>query len=240
MSLRIKLILITTAVVTVLFGVSEWWSYQHTAALLAEHERILIETADHSIALQKLQATKDRMFLSVTTIRVLHAAVTLLVAVAALNYVWYRVVYRPIQRLLAQINSMVRGTWHSSIPVRRRDEIGELTVAFNDLGQQLTASFEHINTASKLSAFALIGGRLLRSVTSARSDIAAALKCYDRGTEAGRSMGREILTTVDSQLGTLEQRFQEDFDKEFSATRRTPPSVSGEVMEAKATAARIE
>jgi HAMP domain-containing protein len=85
------------------------------------------------------------MFLSVTTVRVLHAALTLVIAVAALNYVWYGIVYRPIQRLLTHINSMGRGTWHSPMPVKRRDEIGDLTSAFNDLWQQLTASFNHIN-----------------------------------------------------------------------------------------------
>jgi HAMP domain-containing protein len=218
MSLRIKLMLITTAAVTVLFGLSEWLSYRHTAALLDQHEAILIETADHTVALQKLKATRDRMFVSVTTVRVLHAVVTLLVAVATLNYVWYRVIYRPIQRLLANINSMGRGTWHSSIPVKRHDEIGELTVAFNDLGRQLTSSFEHINSATRLSAFALIGGRLVRHVTSIRSEIAAALNCFDRGTDAGHRMGVEVLAAVQSQLDRLEERFQKDFDDEFSAT----------------------
>jgi hypothetical protein len=57
-------------------------------------------------------------------------------------------VYRPIQRLLAQINIMGCGTWKSSLPVNRNDQIGELTTAFNLPGQQLTSSFEYINTSS--------------------------------------------------------------------------------------------
>jgi HAMP domain-containing protein len=223
MSLRIRLILITTAVVTILFGVSEWLSYQHTAALLDEHEAILMETADHTAALQKLQQTRDRMFLSVTTVRVAHAVLTLLLAVAALNYIWYRIIYRPIQRLLSHINSMGRGTWHSSIPVKRHDEIGELTVAFNELGQQLTSSFQHINSASKLSALAFTGGRFVRSITSVRSDIAAALKCFSRGTETGRSAGVEIIAGVQTQLDALEERFQKEFEEEFSATVQGDP-----------------
>ena len=218
MSLRIRLILITTAVVTILFGVSEWLSFQHTAALLNEHEAILIETADHTVALQKLQHTRDRMFVSVTSLRVLHAVLTLLVVVAAVNYIWYRIVYRPIQRLLAHINSMGRGTWHSSIPVKRHDEIGELTVAFNELGLQLTSTFQHINSASKLSALALAGGRFVRTITSVRSDIAAAVRCFGRGTDAGRSAGMEIIGGVQAQLDGLEERFQKDFEEEFSAT----------------------
>jgi HAMP domain-containing protein len=172
------------------------------------------------------------MFLSVTTVRVLHAVITLLVAVSALNYVWYRVVYRPIQRLLAHINSMGRGTWHSPIPIKRRDEIGELTAAFNELGQQLTSSFEHINTASKLSAFALIGGRLLRSVTSFRSELGAAVKSYDDRNETGHSTGREILTSIEKQLEELEKRFQQDFDKQFSASCRRSLPAASESLEA--------
>jgi HAMP domain-containing protein len=226
MSLRIKMILITTAVVTVLFGVSEWLNYQHTAALLDEHEAILIETADHNVALQKLQATRDKMFLSVTAVRVMHAVLTLLLAVAALNYIWYRIFYRPIQTLLVHINSMGRGTWHASIPVKRRDEIGELTVAFNELGQQLTSTFQHINSASKLSALALTGGRFVRSITSVRSDIAAAFKCFDRGTDAGRSAGMEIIAGAQAQLDALEERFQKEFEQEFSATLQGDGAVS--------------
>jgi hypothetical protein len=70
MSLRIRLILITTAAVVVLFGVSEWLSYQHAAALVDRHEAILMETADHTFALAKLKATRDSMFVSVTTVRI--------------------------------------------------------------------------------------------------------------------------------------------------------------------------
>ena len=156
MTLRMKLILMTTVVVTVLFGVAEWLSYQQTTALLEEHERILTETADHGVALQKLRATKERMFLSVTTVRVLHAVITLLVAVAALNSVWYSVVYR--QREVARTHQLDgTGYGHSPIPVKRRDEIGELTAAFDQLRQRLTSHVDHINSATKLSAFALMG-----------------------------------------------------------------------------------
>jgi HAMP domain-containing protein len=232
MTLRMKLILMTTVVVTVLFGVAEWLSYQQTTALLEEHERILTETADHGVALQKLRATKERMFLSVTTVRVLHAVITLLVAVAALNSVWYSVVYRPIQRLLGHINSMGRGTWHSPIPVKRRDEIGELTAAFNELGQQLTSAFDHINSATKLSAFALIGGRLLRRITSFRSEVAAALKYYDRRDDRGYSTGREILTSVEKQLEHLEEQFQKDFDQLFSSTAQEPAGAPEQTLAA--------
>jgi len=216
MTLRLRLMLVTSAVVLVLFGLSEWMSHRHTAALLEQHEAILVETADHAVALEKLRTTRTKMFLSVTTVRFVHAALTLIISVAVLNYVWYRVVYRPVRRLLAQINIMGRGTWKSAVPVHRNDEIGELTSAFNELGQQLTSTFRHINTSSRLSALALIGHRLVREVNVARGGILAATQIlrttnhHDGPTLSAIS----TLNAVHSKLEQLETLFQRDFDHE--------------------------
>jgi len=208
--------LATSAVVLVLFGISEWLSYQHTAALLEQHEAILVETADHAVALEKLRTTRTKMFLSVTTARVVHAALKLIIFVAVLNYVWYRVIYRPVRRLLAQINIMGRGTWKSAVPVYRNDEIGELTSAFNELGQHLTSTFRHINTSSRLSALALIGHRLVRQVNVARGEILAATQTLQT---ANRHDGPTLsavstLSAVHSKLEQLQTQFQSDFDHE--------------------------
>lgn len=221
MNLRVRLILLTTAVVAVLFGVSEWLSYQHTAALLDRHEAILVETADHAIALQKLRATRERMFLSVTTTRMLIAAATLVIAVAILNLVWYRVFYLPIRRLLSQINIMGRGTWKTALPVERNDEIGELTKAFNELGQQLTSTFLYINTSSKLSALALVGSRLVREVRVIRSEVAASVKALEKCSGPAIPATIATLTAVERQLDGLEKKFENDFDRELSAAAQS-------------------
>jgi nitrogen fixation/metabolism regulation signal transduction histidine kinase len=216
-SLRLRLILITTAVVTVLFGVSEWLNYQQTGALLDQHEAILRETADHAVALERLRVTRERMFLSTTKIRIIHAVGTLVIAVAILNYVWFRVIYRPIHRLLSQINIMGRGTWTTGLPVRRNDEIGELTRAFNDLGPQLTSTFEHIHTSSKLSALALIGSRLVREVTAARGQITAVAHTLESCKAREAVSAITALATVETQLRLLEEQFQSDFDQQVTA-----------------------
>ena len=208
MTLRTKLILMTTAVVTLLFGVSEWLSYRHITALLDQHETILVETTDHAVALERLRDTRDHALLSVTSIRLLHAAGTLVIAVAILNLVWYRVIYRPIRQLLSQINIMGRGTWSCALPVKRNDEIGELTSAFNRLGEQLTSSFHHISASSKLSALALIGGRLARELAAIRRRI-------------GVGGGGE-LAVIEQQLETLETHLQTDFERELSAISADP------------------
>ena len=223
MTLRLRLMLFTSVVVFILFGISEWLSYRHTATLLAEHEAILRETADHTVALEKLSATRDKLFLSVTTIRITHAAVTLIISVAALNYVWYRMIYRPVRRLLAQINIMGRGTWKSVLPVHRNDEIGELTSAFSGLDQQLTSTFRHIATSSRLSALALIGHRLVREVNLARAGVLAATQILrdinrrDGPTQSAMS----TLNAVNSTLEHLETRFQNDFDHEVVEASNT-------------------
>ncbi len=224
MTLRIRLILLTTAVVVVLFGISEWLSFEYTASLLDKHEAILRETADHTVALERLQATRDRMFVSVTSMRILHAAGTLLIAVAALNYLWYRVIYRPIQRLLAQINSMSRGTWQTAaIPVKRNDEIGQLTSAFNDLGGQLALSFRYVRTSAKLAALALIGGRISRRIAAVRSDLAASAQVLRRRPSRGARAGAEVLTAADLELAELEAQIEKAFDDELAAASAAAP-----------------
>jgi methyl-accepting chemotaxis protein len=207
--------LVTSAVVFFLFGASEWLGYQQTTALLERHEAILAETADHQVALERLRHTRNTMFLSVTTIRLLNAMLTLLIAVAVLNYVWYRVIYRPISRLLAQINKMGRGTWKSALPVNRDDEIGELTKAFNELGEQLTSTFRSINTSSRLSALAFIGHRLIREINVARGELLAATNTLQSANQEGAALSvRATLDSVQARLGQLESQFQKDFDQQ--------------------------
>jgi methyl-accepting chemotaxis protein len=203
-------------VVTLLFGVSEWLSYRHITALLDQHAAILADTTDHTVALERLRYTRDHALLSVTSVRILYAAGTLLIAVAVLNLVWYRTIYRPIRDLLKQINIMGRGTWKCPLPVRRDDEIGELTTAFNELGRQLTSTFEHINASSKLSALALIGGRLVREVTATRNRIVEASRGLRSGTPDGLAAATANLDEVENKLTTLEGGFQAAFDEELS------------------------
>ena len=219
MTLRTKLMLITTAVVILLFGVSEWLSYRHITALLDQHESILIETTDHAVALEHLRATRDHALLSATTIRILNAAGTLVLAVAILNLVWYRVFYRPIRQLLSHMNIVGRGAWTHTLPVERNDEIGELTAAFNDLGLQLTSTFRHINSSSKLSAMALLGGRLAREVGAVRVRIAGSAGVLNHRKDPRLAAVAADLDAIDERLAQLETAFQADFDDELTAMR---------------------
>lgn len=218
MTLRLKLMLVTSGIVLTLFGVSEWLSYRQTSALLEQHEAILIETTDHSVALAKLQETREKMFSPVTTLRILHAVLTLAAAVAALNYVWYKVVYGPIRRLLSQINIMGRGTWHASIPVSGSDEITELAKAFNHLGAQLAETVRYINTSSQLSALALVGNRLVRQINISCGQITTAIDLLQRPTQ-GDARSTEgvaaVLKNINASLLSIEGHFEIAFDNQF-------------------------
>jgi methyl-accepting chemotaxis protein len=173
-----------------------------------------METTDHAVALEKLRETRNSMFLNVTTARVLNAMLTLILSVAVLNYVWYRVIYRPVSRLLAQINIMGRGTWQSALPVSRKDEIGQLTTAFNELGEKLTSTFRHINTSSRLSALALIGHRLVRQINVARGQVLAAKGILLVRERDGLALAVATLDAVETNLQRLEGEFQQEFDRE--------------------------
>jgi methyl-accepting chemotaxis protein len=218
MSLRLKLILVTSGIVLMLFGISEWLSYRQTSALLEQHEAILIETADHTLALAKLQETKGRMFSHVTAMRILHAVVTLLAAVVALNYVWYRVIYGPIHNLLSQINIMGRGTWSAAVRVDGTDEIAELATAFNHLGTQLAETVRSINTSSRLSAFALVGNRMVRQINIARGQIVTAIGLLQKsGCRECQSTDAVLaaLEGANSSLGSVERHFETAFERQF-------------------------
>jgi hypothetical protein len=82
MALRSRLVFATSAVVLVLFGISEWLSYRQNRTLFEQHEVILAETTDHAVALEKLRATRSKMFRSVTATRVNHAELTLIISAA--------------------------------------------------------------------------------------------------------------------------------------------------------------
>jgi methyl-accepting chemotaxis protein len=75
----------------------------------------------------------------------------------------------------------------------RNDEIGQLTSAFNGLGQQLTSTFRQINTSSRLSALALIGHRLVRQVNVARGEILdGAVHDCEHLTRTERGLGKKL------------------------------------------------
>jgi methyl-accepting chemotaxis protein len=218
MTLRLKLIIVNSVIVLILFGISEWWIYSHTVALLEQHESILVETVDYNIALAKLQETRETMVSRVTIMRLLLLAATLLSVVAGVNYVWYKFITGPFRQLQAQINIMGRGTWDAPVVVDGSDEIAELATAVNQLGKELATTVKHINTSSQLSAFALVGNRLVRQINIARGQILSALETLRRAGRSGNSASDQVLVTLESansSLASIERHFDTAFDRQL-------------------------
>jgi signal transduction histidine kinase len=67
------------------------------------------------------------------------AAVSLVVSVLVALFLT-RSIARPLVQMTRASEEMARGRYEQSIPVRGRDEIGRLAVAFNDMAQQVSAS----------------------------------------------------------------------------------------------------
>jgi methyl-accepting chemotaxis protein len=213
MQLRTKLCLTTSIAVLALFGLAEWVNFRHTSNFLAEHEALL-ESSDAATALAALKAEKAQLFRKVTVVRLAYAGVTIAVSVVILNALWYSMLLQPLHILVRHINVMKRGTWTYPIPLKRKDEFGEIIHAFNELGTALTLVAHQYANASKLAALSLIGQRLVRRTKLAAdnvSNIAVLLRVV-------REHGQRV---PDSAIGNLELAakdllaLQSEFEAQF-------------------------
>lgn len=132
MTLRTRFLLITGVATVALAGVSEWVTYQQTAAFLDAHEA-LMRHGPEGAALLTLPVAKHLLLVKLTGLRLLNAGVATFALIVLLNVVWARFIADPIRLLRKHINWMSRGTWKTPITIRQRDEMGDLTKAFNAL-----------------------------------------------------------------------------------------------------------
>jgi methyl-accepting chemotaxis protein len=157
----------------------------------------------------------------------LHAGVTVLALVIVLNTLCNRIVLMPLQDLLRHINYMRHGAWKAPIAVRRKDEIGQLTQAFNELGEQLTLTVHQFAAASKLAAMALLGQALVKRVTEARDLLRATERLLGAARKRHEAVPEQALTSLEAAIKTLEDipvRFDQEFDRQFKLHSAPPAS----------------
>ncbi|HEY9667403.1 MAG TPA: PAS domain-containing protein, partial [Coleofasciculaceae cyanobacterium] len=77
-----------------------------------------------------------------STILLCLAALVLATLLGCLTYQW---ITQPILNLTAAATALAKGDWNQSVPVDRSDELGVLARAFNQMKQQLQASFETLS-----------------------------------------------------------------------------------------------
>ena len=173
MTLRTAFCIGTGATVLMLFGVWEWISLEHTSNFLLEHEAVLRQENSAAVV-AAFHEGREQLLRELRLMRWAYALGVVPLLMLLFYSSWRSLVVARLKLLLNHINIMKRGTWTNRVPVRRQDEIGELTVALNELGPQLSMSVHQYAGASKLSVLALLeaassGGRNCRRTCNQHS-----------------------------------------------------------------------
>jgi len=69
-------------------------------------------------------------------------------------------VTRPIEELAAGAGAVAAGHWETRVPVRSRDEVGQLTEAFNEMTRQLAEQRERLVQTERVAAWRELARRL--------------------------------------------------------------------------------
>ncbi len=218
MTLKSKLLLASTAVVLIVLVISASLSYHDTAAFLRQHELQMRTEPDHSALLDMLRVEKRSLLESLAVVHVIHAAATVIVLALVLNLLWYRLFIRRIEILLQHINRMRLGTWTDKIAVEEDDEVGQLSRAFNELGEQLTMTVQQFAATSRLSAMALIGQGVVRKVLRIADHVEAVQAIVDRTGSGDREMAESVscnLKEIIASLRDVPREFDDTFVREF-------------------------
>ena len=218
MKLKTRLLLATTITVLVILGASEWLNYFSMAAFVDGHETAMAKVGDHASLMASLERDKHELLGKLILLHAGHACMTVLALIAVLHVLWWRLFLRPLERLLRHIHTMGLGIWTNPIRIERSDEIGDLIKAFNALGDQLAASVQQVSLTSRLSAMALLGGRIVRKASLARDHIRGVELMLTAARREGVPIPEPVISNLAAIGGDLEKiadEFEADFAHEF-------------------------
>lgn len=228
--LKTSLFLSTALTVLVILGLSEWLSYRQMTAFFRDHMAIMQAEMNHADQVASLRQGREALAVRLVWVHVLHAAATVAALILVLNTLCNRIVLSPLQELLRHINYMGRGTWKAAIPIRRKDEIGQLTKAFNELGDQLSLTVQRFAAASKLSTMALLGQRLVTRTARAKEHLQATTTLLSLARDTQEPVPELALRNLAVVIELLEEipvRFEAEFEREFRVHSARPASKSG-------------
>jgi signal transduction histidine kinase len=215
MTLRTAFCIGTGAAVLVLFGVWESISLDHMSNFLMNHEAVLREQNSAAVV-AAFREGREQLMAELRFMRWAYA----LGVVPLLMFLFYRswrsLVMARLKLLLTHINIMKRGTWTNAIPIRHKDEIGELTAAFNELGPQLSLSVQQYAGASKLSVLALLGSRFVRRTKLAADHVTSIRAMLEAARKNNQPIPEAVFTNLNLVAKDLHQ-LETDFDTQFSA-----------------------
>jgi methyl-accepting chemotaxis protein len=237
MNLKTKLLLASSAIVLVVLGLSEWIGYRQMSHFLSGHEMQMASEMNHGAVLSDLQEGRQALLLRLATLHTFHAIITIAALIAALNILWSRTVLRPLADLIRHINYMGRGNWTTPVPVQSKDEIGELTEAFNELGGKLTLTVHQFASASKLSALSLLGQSLVKKAVLASDLLRASRARTECDQEQGEAASEVERARVQLPIKTLEEipvLFDVEFQRELSLHSVPPDPRPTDLLEGNA------
>jgi hypothetical protein len=225
MSLKTKLTLACSGVVLMLFGFSGWISHAQISAHLRQWTALLAGPGNHSTAIAHLQHDGQFLFEKLAVLWFSTAIATCLMLAAVLHHLWRNVVECRFRELIGRIEGMSRGTWTEPRREGPHDEVGGLTDAINQLGDRLSFTVHQFAAASKLSALAILGQRMVRRVVIAREHvlaIGALLEVSRERLEVVPEAALRNLEAAAAVLTAVESEFETEFQKELS--RHTVPA----------------
>jgi methyl-accepting chemotaxis protein len=157
-----------------------------------------------------------------TAIHLAHTLVAVGSIVVVLSLFWTWMVIHPIQAILDQMNRLSRSVSYKHIKPRFSDEIGQIAVALNQLGDRLTESLGDAMNASELSALALLGQTIVRKVALARDQLATTLTLLGAAARtqvpAPPSTVIAVAAVVD-RLGAISEHFELEFENRLRERR---------------------
>jgi nitrogen fixation/metabolism regulation signal transduction histidine kinase len=127
----------------------------------------------------------------------------------------------PLAELSDGARAVARGDLSVSVPVRRRDEIGQLGAAFNAMIHDLTTAREALLRAERVAAWREIAQRIAHEIKNPLTPIQMAIetlqRAHEKGSEQFDALFAESAKTILDEVARLK-----NIVGEFSAFARMP------------------
>jgi signal transduction histidine kinase len=132
-----------------------------------------------------------------------------------------RRITEPLRELADGARAVARGSLETSVPVRTRDEVGELAATFNGMTRDLTSAQRELVRAERVAAWRDIAQRIAHEIKNPLTPIQMAIETLQRAHRKGApqfdSLFGESAQTILDEVGRLKR-----IVAEFSSFARMP------------------
>ena len=105
-------------------------------------------------------------------------------------------VTRPVRRLSEGAREVAEGNWNARVDVRGKDEIGQLSRAFNRMTEQLSEQRERLVQAERVAAWRELARRLAHELKNPLFPLQTTVENLRRAKEQGGELGRNQFEEV--------------------------------------------